>query len=268
MKIISCLGAVAVAVVVFCGCKQSSDANEITTVAFSKETNKFFQYNVWAAFVNRVFDGSMTVAALQEKGDIGLGSFDMLDGELVMLDGVAYRIREDGVPTVGEPGDEIVYADAAFFAPDTTLTINEALNFDSLRSRLNARLTSLNHFHAITVHGVFDSIKLGGVPRQSPPFAKGLDVLIPERPVFDRVNISGTMVGFYCPSFIGDINAAGYHFHFISDDKQSGGHVMAVQSSGQLNIAIDKLTSYEFRMPESAAFDTVRFDRQFQYNKK
>jgi len=66
---------------------------------------------------------------------------------------------------------------------------------------------------------------LGGVPKVKRLFKDGLDVLIPNRPVFEAENISGTLVGFYCPDYIGNINAKGHHFHFISDDKKWGGHV-------------------------------------------
>lgn len=244
---------------------QSKAAEDETHVS---SENTFFQYNIWAAFVNRVFDGSMTVKELKVKGDIGLGSFDMLDGEMVMLDGVTYRIREDGSISEGADNDEIVYADAAFFKPGIDVKMNGAVNYDSLRAMLNRKLPTLNHFYAIKITGVFDSLTLGGVPKQSPPFNTGLDVLIPQRPVFRGAAIKGTMVGFYCPQFIGDINTAAYHFHFISDDKKMGGHVMELKTRQSLDGGIQKLTQYEFRIPESAAFDTVRFDKQFQYNKK
>jgi acetolactate decarboxylase len=233
-----------------------------------KEPATFFQYNIWGAFVNRVFDGNMTISELKEKGDIGLGSFDMLDGELVMVDGIAYRIREDAIVSVAQDADEIVYADAAFFKADDNFFIKGSVNFDSLRKELNKKLPSKNNFYSFKISGEFDSITLGGINKQSPPFSKGLDVLIPGRPVFKGVNVKGTMIGFYCPQFIGDINAAGHHFHFISDDRKLGGHVMEIKANGGLNIELQKLINYEFRLPESNAFDTVKLDKQFQYNKK
>jgi acetolactate decarboxylase len=241
----------------------NSESNSAT-----KPQTTFYQYNIWAAFVNKVFDGHLKVSSLKEHGDIGLGSFDHLDGELVMLDGIAYRIREDGVVSEGDPDDEVVYADACFFKSDTIIHLDSFLNYDSLRSRLNQYLPSANHFYAFTVHGVFDSVTLGGLHKQSPPFQKGLDVLIPQRPVFKGNNVAGTMVGFYCPQFIGDINTAGYHFHFISDDKQLGGHVMELTSAKKVEIKMQKLVRYHFDMPASSSFDTIRFEKQFQYNKK
>jgi acetolactate decarboxylase len=110
-------------------------------------------------------------------------------------------------------------------------------------------------------------MKCGGLSNQQPPFKHGLDVLIPNRPIFEREDLTGTMVGFFCPSFIGDINVAGFHFHFISDDKKFGGHVMEFESE-ELTVSLDKMTDYKFVLPESEAFENVTFDKQFQYKQK
>ena len=34
------------------------------------------------------------------------------------------------------------------------------------------------------------------------------------------------MVGFWCPDNMGGINNPGFHFHFISENKTEGGHVL------------------------------------------
>lgn len=244
-----------------------SSPNKKSTSAIKPQAT-FYQYNIWAAFVNKIFDGHIKVSELKEHGNIGLGSFDYLDGELIMLDGKAYRVREDGIVSEGKDNDEIVYADACFFNSDTAIILDKILNFDSLRIQLNQQLPTANHFYAFIIHGVFDSVKLGGLHKQSPPFQQGLDVLIPQRPVFKGNSVAGTMVGFYCPQFIGDINTGGYHFHFISDDKKLGGHVMEITSGNKSEMKLQKLVRYQFDMPASVSFDTVRFDKQFQYNKK
>jgi len=199
----------------------------------------FYQYSIWFAFVNKVFDGDLKVKDLKKRGDIGLGSFDVLDGELVMLDGVPYRIRETGEITVGTDEDEIVYADAAFFNKKEAFTIDQKIDFKELPALLDQKKKTPHYFYIYKIHGTFKHIKLGGVPKVERPFKEGLDVLIPNRPVFETENISGTLVGFYCPDYIGNINAKGHHFHFISDDKKWGGHVMEFESSEPLEVQVD-----------------------------
>ena len=244
----------------------SSPTKESNTAVKPEAT--FYQYNIWAAFVNKVFDGHLKVSELKEHGNIGLGSFDHLDGELVMLDGKAYRVKEDGTISEGKDDDEVVYADACFFKSDKAVGLDSFTNYTSLRNQLNRQLPTANHFYAFTIQGVFDSVTLGGLHKQSPPFKQGLDELIPQRPVFKGKNVAGTMVGFFCPQFIGDINAAAYHFHFISDDKKLGGHVMEISSGKNAALKMQKLIHYQFDMPASVTFDTVKFEKQFQYNKK
>ncbi len=226
----------------------------------------FYHYSIWYAFVNKVFEGDLTVAKLKTKGDIGLGSYTKLDGELIMLDGVPYRATEDGLVTVAKDEDKIVYVNTTFFDADLTFKITNPMNYDSLRVEINKKLPTKNMFYGFKIHGMFKNIKCGGLNKQEPPFKEGLDVLIPNRPIFKAEAIEGTMVGFYCPEFIGDINVAGYHLHFISDDRTFGGHVMAFNSES-LDVSIDEMYEYQFVLPNTDAYRNVGFDKQFQYKK-
>jgi len=183
-----------------------------------------------------------------------------------MLDGIPYRIRENGEITVGQDNDEIVYADAAFFKKKEAFTIAENIHFKDLPLLLDQKKKTPHYFYIYKAHGTFKHIKLGGVPKVKRPFKDGLDVLIPNRPVFEAENISGTLVGFYCPDYIGNINAKGHHFHFISDDKKWGGHVMDFESSKPLNVQFDVKTKYQFDLPASEDFENVDLSKEFQYN--
>ncbi|HWA34411.1 MAG TPA: acetolactate decarboxylase [Cyclobacteriaceae bacterium] len=232
------------------------------------KNDTYFHYSIWWAFVNKVFDADLSVAELKKNGDTGLGSFNMLNGEMVMVNGIAYQITEDGKVSEDADADKIVYANAAFFETEISSTISGAgMGLDSLKSRVAKRVQSPNFFFVVLVRGKFDKIKLGGLAKQERPFKDGLDVLIPARPVFEAANISGTMVGFYCPEFIGNMAVKGFHFHFISDDKRYGGHVMELASSGELNVEIDRKTDIHFYLPDNDDFAAVGFDKQFQYKK-
>lgn len=253
-------------------CGQKQDQNK--TVAVEKtaitKSDTYYHYSIWWAFVNKVFDADLSVAELKTKGDTGLGSFNLLDGEMVMVDGIAYRVREDGSISEGADTDKIVYANAGFFEEDmqTELTSEGVMDIEQLKSGLTAELPSTNFFYVFKIKGTFDYMKCGGLTRQEPPFEEGLDVLIPNRPVFEGNNVSGTIVGFYCPDFIGNINVKGFHFHFISDDKKLGGHVMDFKSSTTLNVGIDKKTDYHFVLPDNADFENVSLEKEFQYKKE
>lgn len=237
-----------------------------TSEAPALEKNTFYQYNIWWGFVNKVFDGDLTVKEMKSRGDIALGSYTQLDGELVMLDGIPYRVREDGIVSVPEDDEQVVYVDAAFFEPEMTFDL-QATNYDSLRSMINAKLPSQNQFYSFRIKGDFKYVKCGGLHKQEKPYDDGLDVLIPKRPIFEKENFSGTLVGFFCPEFIGHINVAGYHFHFISEDKTFGGHVMEFEAKN-LQVEIDPLLEYHFALPNTSDFLNVRLEKEFQYKKK
>lgn len=273
MKLIFKLAVLILATGVLLSCQNKTEKTESANIIIDEipsinddAQDTFYQYSIWFAFVNKVFDGNLTVKELKLHGDVGLGSFDFLDGELVMLDGIAYRIRENGEISVGKDDDQIVYADAAFFDKEDGFSIEESIKFVDLASKLDAKKKSPHYFYIYKIHGQFKHIKLGGVPKVERPFTDGLDVLIPNRPVFEAKNISGTLVGFYCPDYIGDINARGHHFHFISDDKKWGGHVMDFESSSALEVQTDTKTKYEFDLPVSEEFENVDLSKTFQYN--
>ena len=72
------------------------------------ETNKLFQYNTLGALMAVSSDGSLTVGELLEYGDLGLGTLDSIDGELIVLDGKAYQAKGSGdKPEVVEVPDDM-----------------------------------------------------------------------------------------------------------------------------------------------------------------
>lgn len=238
-----------------------------STIENTKKSDVFYHYSIWWAFVNKVFEGDITAGELKTKGDIALGSYNLLDGELIMLDGKLYQAKENG--EVMEPNDslKVVYANAAFFDKDGSFNIDKVDNYEILRDKINKQLPSKNFFYAFKIKGNFKYMKCGGLHKQTPLFEEGLDVLIPNRPIFERENFSGTMVGFYCPEFIGNINVAGFHFHFVSDDETFAGHVMEFEAEN-LTVEFDKMNQYQFVLPETEGYENVGFDKEFQYEKK
>jgi acetolactate decarboxylase len=51
------------------------------------------------------------------------------------------------------------------------------------------------------------------------------------------------------------INAAGWHFHFISDDRKLGGHVFDVKMK-RGSVLLDKISMIELKLPTEPIFDT------------
>lgn len=248
-------------------CTGNENNSRLIKSTTEENEDTFYQYSIWWAFVNKCYDGTLTAKALKTKGDIALGSYSALDGELVMSDGTLYKVTEDGVVTEAKDEELIVYADAAFFDPVQSFSIDSVVTHEGLRTAINSQVPTKNVFYAFKIHGDFSYVKCGGLHKQERPYETGLDVLIPNRPVFERENFTGTIIGFYCPEFIGNINVANYHFHFISDDKKFGGHLMEFHGKN-LMVQIDPLHKYKFELPQTEDFINGKFDREFQYNNK
>lgn len=247
-------------------CKNSSENAEEKT-SNEKNSDVFYHYNIWPAFVNKIYDGTLSARELKTKGDIALGSYNALDGELIMLDGKLYQITEDGIMRKPDDYAKIAYTNATFFEPDQSFELNAISNYDSLRAMINKNLPTKNIFYAFKIYGKFRNMKCGGLHKQDKPYNTGLDVLIPTRPVFERKEFEGTMVGFYCPDFMTGISVPGYHLHFISKDEKFGGHVMEFEAD-KLTVETDHISEYNFVLPQTDEFKKVNFEKEFQYKKK
>jgi acetolactate decarboxylase len=232
-----------------------------------KVENEFYHYSIWAALVNKIYDGNLTVKEAKMHGDIGIGSYNGVDGELVMMDEILYQIPSSGKVKVASDSMRIPYLNTTFFNKEISYDLNDRMNYDSLRKKIQFHFPSRNFFYAFKIHGEFDTLKLGSMQKQERPYLQSLDSLLPNRPKFDHTNISGTMVGFWCPDFIGDINVAGFHLHFLSDDKKTGGHVLEFTGKN-FKVDMDKLTSYRFILPDTEDYEKVNLEKKYQYGKK
>ena len=61
--------------------------------------------------------------------------------------------------------------------------------------------------------------------------------------------MTGSIVGFRFPSYAQGLNVAGYHFHFITDDRSAGGHVLGFRlASGELSV--DEEADLRLELPD------------------
>lgn len=107
---------------------------------------------------------------------------------------------------------------------------------------------------ADTVSG---SVHTRSVPAQQKPYPE-LVVVTRHQPEFNILKTHGKLTGFFCPEFVKGINIPGYHLHFLSDDKTSGGHLLDFRlKSGMLKL--DRIRKFEMQLPESGAFQKSDF---------
>ncbi len=222
------------------------------------EQDMIFHYSVLKALDNGVLEGNLKTGELKEHGDFGLGTFNKMDGEMVILDHVIYRVSPEG--KIVKPGNEtlIPYSVVTFYNQDKTLSMDGDINYASLKAYAADNLPSQNMFYAFRISGDFDYIKCGGSSAQKQPYNESLPEMLSDRPVYEANNIKGTLVGFWCPAYIGDINTKGFHLHFISEDHSLGGHLMEF-SARVLQLGYDIKTDYRIILPETEMFSKATF---------
>lgn len=173
------------------------------------------------------YEGHVRLDTLSQAGDIGLGTFNHLDGEMVLLDGIFYQVDVAG--RVREmPQDTLTpFAAVTRFEPDIFATVDQPLDLNGLQEMLDDLVPDLNRFAVIRIEGDFLRIRTRSVAAQTPPY-RPLAEVVKTQTVFDLENVSGTLVGFRGPPFVSGWNVPGYHFHFLTQDRDTGGHVLSL----------------------------------------
>ncbi|HNS31521.1 MAG TPA: acetolactate decarboxylase [bacterium] len=226
----------------------------ISTFSFAadRKQDTLFQVSTINALFDGVFEGEISFSELRKHGNFGMGTVSGLDGEMVALDGRFYKIGYDGKAVI-IPGSVLApFAMVTFFSPDRKAVLGKTDSFKHLEQQIDAMLPSGNIFHAIKIDGTFRYIKTRSVEKQKPPYPKLADV-IAKQSVFEFSDVKGTIVGFRCPSYIGGTNLAGYHFHFITADRKSGGHLLECSMEG-VSAQIDYTENFYLVLPKNSSF--------------
>jgi acetolactate decarboxylase len=214
----------------------------------------FYQASTINALLAGVYDGDMAFSELKQHGDFGLGTLNQLDGEMIGLDGKFYQVKTDGKAYLIADSLETPFAQVTFFTPDTTLKIKDSIgDYDQLKRYLEKMNSAKNVFYAFKIKGVFSYLKTRSVPAQRKPYPPLVDV-VKHQVEFEFHNVSGTMVGFWCPAYIKGINVPGFHFHFITNDRKAGGHVLACRMQN-VTLEIDPISAFYMVLPKGSAFN-------------
>jgi acetolactate decarboxylase len=230
-----------------------------------------FQVSTAGALVEGLYQGEVTVAALRAHGDFGLGTFDGLDGEMVVVDGHFYQVRGDGTVREVEDGARTPYAMITRFPAGDAVALADCADLAGLHGQLDRLRDSANVFYAVRVDGEFDTV----VTRSVRPTPEGVPLVAAasRQQEFHLRGVRGTLVGFWSPGYLQTILVPGYHLHFLSDDRRSGGHLLACAGRG-LRARVRREADFRVSLPESASFlhaDLTRnpaedLDRAEKYN--
>lgn len=210
-----------------------------------------FQVSTSTALVQGIYNGCMTVAEIKKHGNFGLGTFDSLDGEGIMLNGEVWHAKSDGSLALAADSELAPFWATTNFAPQVSERLGEVSSWDDLCQQLDRLRKSQNIFTSICIKGVFKHIQY----RVACKSGQGTDLVSAtnSQAVFNLNDCSGTLVGFWTPEYAKTLNVPGYHLHLLSDDKKFGGHVLDVSAS-DLQLMLAEETDFKVALPESAEF--------------
>lgn len=185
-----------------------------------------------------VYDGEMTLAELRRHGDFGIGTFERLDGEMVLADGVFYQVCGDGKVYRPSLQTKTPFASVMAFPKNAeTAPVDEPLDYEAICRKIDTLEPNMNVPVAVRLEGKFSGVRTRSVPAQEKPY-RPLAEVTKTQPEFDLGDIAGTVIGFRLPAYVRGINVPGYHLHFLSDDKTRGGHLLQLQmESGTIRLA-------------------------------
>ena len=214
-----------------------------------------YQVSTLQALMQGDYYGAVSVDTLLSQGDTGLGTFDALDGEMVVLDGVVYKAGYDG--SITAMGEETLspFANVAFIGEEAGVESSFEGGYDGLLTALNALAPDHNMPVLFRVAGTYQGVKVRSVPKQDEPYPPLTDV-VKHQAVFDAAQVQGVVVGFRFPDYMGNINTTGYHLHFLSDDKTFGGHLLDVES-GAFTLQCRELNAFTMLLPDSIGLYNV-----------
>ncbi|MGF7117318.1 acetolactate decarboxylase [Methanobacterium oryzae] len=216
------------------------------------DNNPLYQVSTLNSLSEGNYDEKISSGNLKYYGDTGMGTFTGLDGEMIELNGNIYQIKSDGNVYLVNNSAGIPYATVTFFKADKVIITNKSMNYTELQQYLNSTLPSKNLVYSFKVIGKFDSVKARSPPKQDKPY-QNLTEALKNQSIFNFNDINGTMVGFWFPRSASSINLNDYHFHFINEDRNSGGHVLDCKLENAI-IEIDYISNVYIMYPQSNEF--------------
>ncbi|WP_067779950.1 acetolactate decarboxylase [Actinomyces vulturis] len=216
-----------------------------------------YQSSLISALAQGIYEDDMTIGELMSHGSFGIGTFNGLDGEMIILDGVCYQLRGNG--SVSQPSSDhrTPYAVVTHFVPRLSFVVDKPMSRSEFAERMDELLPSANYMYALKITGLFQRMSTRTVVKQDKPYRPMIEATHNE-PIFQRRMIDGTVVAFRTPIYEQNISVAGCHAHFLADSHDFGGHIMDFDIM-QGRVEVCPATDFHVRLPMNDAFEQADF---------
>ena len=223
----------------------------LAVTAGPAQAGEVYQVSTIASLLAGGYDGTVTVGGLLRHGNFGLGTYNGVDGEMVVLDGRAYRCSADAVAHPVPATMRTPFAVVTEFHPEGTVAVAAGQSLDRLEATLDALPLSAARIVAVRIVGRFQTMQVRSEPKQQPPYRPLAEVIKTQQVVHDLGAVDGTLVGFRFPAAASSVNVAGWHFHFVTADGTRCGHVLGLTTGGG-RAAVQAIADLHVYFPEQA----------------
>lgn len=259
----------------------SSEKNQFNASDLSQPRDEIYQFSLLSALVSNVYSKSVgrRMSTLRPFGDFGLGTFTNLDGEMVMLDGIAYHLAYDGSIKIVESDALLPFATLTKWPKHPMLckmiggeqregevdAAEDMFDRSTVQGWIETEVASQskNDFLAIKITGQFGYIQM----RTAKAVTTGQSWRdVPSTQRVEEIQgpgIQGTMLGFRAPQWAQGITVGGYHLHFIDKRKEKGGHVLDYKVM-RVKMEVEVIKSFKIDLPVSKDFENaeIKFNLQ------
>ena len=223
------------------------------------------QYSSYTGLLQRLFDGFVTFEEALQYGDQGVGSTDGLNGEVIIQDGIPYRVNVLGKVekvALDESAPYITLCDT----PESEAiecTLPEGTTYSALTNTITNLLGKQfqkNYPYAIRISGVLLKAKTRSVPKSEKPYPALVDI-VADQSIFEFNDEEFVLIGFWYPAYAKAFNPPEWHIHGLTADKTSGGHVLDFETAKDVNVQLWKKTTFVVHQPDTQAFAETDFNQ-------
>lgn len=219
--------------------------------------NHLYTFGHASAFIGGLYDAHISYGQIKPYGNFGLGAPDKLDGEIVIFNNKFYQTQSSGKTFEVKYTEKTPFVIINHFKSDQKIKRTGPLNKEQLFQLLDSVLTKKNGIYAVHIRAKFASVKTRAFPIITEKPYQPMAQLLSLQRFFNFENVEGDLIGYRLPGYMEGANITGYHFHFLSDDKTKGGHLIDL-TLNDITIEIDELNGFSIFPPPTEAFQ--KFD--------
>lgn len=195
-----------------------------TGYAAAADRESLAQVALLQSLAQGYFGGTVTSGQLRKLGDTGIGTFEGLNGEMIVLDGKVYQALGDGRVLVAPDKTIIPYATVTFFDQDIAVSLKDIKDKAAFEKVLDdtVQKQGANSFYMVKLHAQFDSVLFRSEYGSKEPYPTLVEALKGKQTGVYGEEHQRHLGGPVLPQLYGGPQLAGLAFPFLVGRQEKG----------------------------------------------